>query len=222
MNRIETPPFISSFARKTLPARLSLSGLGFQRVLAWSTLPRSTISFLDGGRICRWYHENVLRSKGCNIKNSGTLFLLISGVKKTQGVCLICVVGFWPMGLQLQWGPRPNLVCSLFWLLNRNRLPCTLDVGLGWSALVSCPLCAFVRVVGFSGSITFQRWPSQSILGEIHSTKHPSASTKACHRDWLQPQHHIARLLPVCSGVDLFSGCNSEPFPAYIYSIYHW
>ena len=104
--------------------------------------------------------------------------------KKTQGVCLICVVGFWPMGLQLQWGPRPNLVCSLFWLLNRNRLPCTLDVGLGWSALVSCPVCAFVRVVGFSVTITFQRWPSQSFLGEIHSTKHPSASTKACHRDW--------------------------------------
>ena len=39
--------------------------------------------------------------------------------------------------------------------------------------------------------------------------------------DGLQPQHHIARFLPGSSSVGLFSGCNSEPFPPYVYPIYH-
>lgn len=43
-----TEQFIRFSPLKTLPARLSLSGLGFQRVLAWSTLPRSTISLPPG------------------------------------------------------------------------------------------------------------------------------------------------------------------------------
>ncbi|CAL1142550.1 unnamed protein product, partial [Cladocopium goreaui] len=46
--RFSPLPLGAGNLRKTLPARLSLSGLGFRRVLACSTLPRGTISLPPG------------------------------------------------------------------------------------------------------------------------------------------------------------------------------